>query len=146
MPAPAFLYSYEYFESARRALNPGGIMVQWLGSPSSDAYRWTLATFRRVFPHVSLWIGRGDVGVGSMTPQAPLDRARLERLFEDQALARALRHAGLESPDKLLALRISDAHASPHDPILTDDRPVLEYFLTLPFVTSWAFPPGGNDH
>ncbi len=135
------LYSYEYFDSARRALNPGGIMVQWLGSPGSDAYRWTLATFRRVFPHVSLWVGRGDVGVGSMTPQRPLDPARLARLFEDADLRRALEDATLGSVDRILALRVSDAIPSTAgEPILTDDRPVLEYFLTLPLVTRWAFP------
>jgi spermidine synthase len=138
------LYSYEYFESARRALNDGGIMVQWLGSPGSDAYQWTLTTFRRVFPHVTLWIGRGDVGVGSMTPQSPPDRARLERLFANPTLAHALRDANIENADQILALRASDERRTPVAPILTDDRPVLEYFLTLPFVTRRAFGlPGG---
>ncbi len=133
------LYSYEYFDSARRALKPGGIMVQWLGSPNSDAYRWTLNTFRRVFPYVSLWIGGGDVGIGSMTPLPPLDRRRLEQMFQDPALRQALIDARLDDVEKILAMKHADSTPPLPGPILTDDRPVLEYFVTLPFVTRRAF-------
>jgi spermidine synthase len=133
------LYSYEYFMSARRALKPGGIMVQWLGSPGSDAYRWTLTTFRRAFPHVSLWIGGGDVGIGSVEPQTAPDRERIARLFQIPELRRALEEAGLESPERILGLKRADAVPPQSGPILTDDRPVLEYFVTLPFVTRRAF-------
>jgi hypothetical protein len=41
------LYSREYFERVRAALNPGGIAVQWAPTPR------TIATFRSVFPHVA---------------------------------------------------------------------------------------------
>jgi len=135
------LYSYEYFESARRALKPGGIMIQWLGSPATDGYKWTLNTFRKTFPYTTLWIN-GDVGIGSNEPQPPLDVARLERFLADPALRPVLEDAGLGNIEAIVGLRAVQSNTMGDGPLLTDDRPVLEYFATLPFVTRRAF----GDH
>jgi SAM-dependent methyltransferase len=132
------LYSREYFESARRALNPGGIMVQWLGSPSTDAYRWTLNTFGNTFPYTTFWMN-GDVGIGSNEPQPPIDVSRIERFLADPALRPALKDDQLGSVESILALKAVQARPFVKGPVLTDDRPVLEYFATLPFVTRLAF-------
>jgi predicted membrane-bound spermidine synthase len=134
------LYSREYFELASKALRPRGIVVQWLGAPNSDAYRWTLSTFQSVFPFVTLWM-HGDVGVGSNDPQPALDRARLERMLADPVLKGALNDARIGDIEHLLALRAADPPAH-YGPTITDDRPLLEYFITLPFVTRLAFGQG----
>ena len=87
-----------------------------------------------MFPHVTFWMD-GSVGIGSNDPQVPFDRARLERLCSDPAVMRALADAGLDDVEKIAGLRFSGDSAVPDGPLLTDDRPVLEYFLTLPFIT-----------
>ena len=128
------LYSREFFEGARKALAPGGLMIQWLGAPGTDAYVWTARTFNAVFPHVTFWMD-GSVGIGSNDPQLPFDRARVERLCSEPAVMRALADAGLDDVEKIAGLRFSGDLAVPDGPLLTDDRPVLEYFLTLPLIT-----------
>ncbi|HEX4915953.1 MAG TPA: fused MFS/spermidine synthase [Vicinamibacterales bacterium] len=121
------LYSREYFELVRKSLNDGGLVMQWNGGDSETEYKLLLRTFLSVFPHTTLW-GDGGLMLGSTTPftisrtnydvrrqsfeQFPWDLATLQRIFV----------AGPE-----------EARAFAGDgPILSDDRPVIEYFLSLP--------------
>lgn len=133
------IYSREYFELARRALKPGGMMVQWLGSPSEPReYSWTLRTFTSVFPYVTFWMN-GDVAIGSNEPQAGLDMARFQRLLQDPTLGPALRDARLGSAEAVAALQVDPRQIRRQaGPLITDDRPALEYFLTLPILARLA--------
>jgi predicted membrane-bound spermidine synthase len=128
------IYSREFFEIARRSLKPGGLMVQWLGTPAHLEYQWTLRTFAAVFPHVQLWMG-GDVALGSDAPLPDPDRDRFERLRRTPRLGAALEHSGLASYEQVLALRVGRARPPVTGGVITDDRPSLEYFLTLPLLT-----------
>ena len=54
------LFTREHFETARRALEPGGIFCQWLPMHqlSRELFQIIAATFLDVFPQTTLW--RGD--------------------------------------------------------------------------------------
>lgn len=130
------IYSREYFELVRNALKPGGMMVQWLGTPEKPReYTWTFRTFASVFPHVTLWMS-GDVAVGSNEPQPGLDRVRVDRLLRDRVLRAALTDVQLASVAAITELQVDSTRLmSRAGPVITDDRPSIEYFLTLPLLS-----------
>jgi spermidine synthase len=121
------LYSREYYELVRRSLADEGLVMQWNGGETATEYKLLLRTFLSVFPHTTLWAG-GSLMLGSTRPftigrtaydvrrrtfeQFPWDLDTLKRLYSaDAGTARAF---------------VGDG------PILSDDRPVIEYFLSLP--------------
>jgi spermidine synthase len=121
------LYSREYFELVRRSLADGGLVMQWNGGETATEYKLLLRTFLAVFPHTTLWAD-GGLMLGSTRPftisrlaydvrrrtfeQFPWDLATLKRIYTaDAAAAKAFAGDG---------------------PLLSDDRPVIEYFLSLP--------------
>lgn len=128
------LYAVEYFRLVRNALADSGLVLQWIGQRSDIQYKLILRTFLTVFPETTLWAD-GTLLVGTKEPLR-LDRAAFEHKLTDPALQTALTNVGLGSFEALLA----HYTAGPEElrefvgpgPILTDDRPVLEYFLSLP--------------
>jgi spermidine synthase len=128
------LYSREYFTLVRGALKPGGLALQWIGHREATPYRLIMQTFLSVFPHATLWAG-GTLMVGSLEPLV-LSRQAFERTLADPATRAALEEVGLGSFDALLATYT----AGPQEmrllvgdtPVLTDDRPRIEYFGSLP--------------
>ena len=128
------LYSVEYFRLARRVLGEGGIMVQWIGLRSEQHYKLILRTFLSVFPEVSLW-GDGSLVVGSTSKVALTPEAFARRLAEP-GVREALAPLGVTDYASLAALHRADGPALRafvgEGPVLTDDRPLVEYFLSLP--------------
>lgn len=121
------MYSREYYELVRDALSEGGLAMQWIGGDSATEYTMLMRTFLSVFPYSTLW-GDGSLMLGSMRPftlsqsayearrqtfeQFPWDLATLKRIY-------------IAGPEEMKAF-VGEG------PILTDDRPVIEYFLSLP--------------
>jgi len=128
------LYSKEYFQLVRQALKPGGIAMQWIGQRERAHYLLIMRTFLEVFPHTTLWLD-GSLMVGSLEPLR-LNREAFERKLSDPQTREALAAAGLSSFDDLRrwytggpdAMR---AFVGP-GPLLTDDRPLVEYHRSLP--------------
>jgi spermidine synthase len=128
------LYSQEYFRLARRALNDGGLMVQWVGPRSDTYYRLIARTFQSVFAETTVWVN-GTLLVGSTRPLR-IDRSAIARRFDDPGLRSALTEAGFPDAAAVLA----NYTAGPEElrrflgagPVLTDDKPMLEYYLSLP--------------
>ncbi|HEU4928175.1 MAG TPA: fused MFS/spermidine synthase [Vicinamibacterales bacterium] len=128
------LYSREYFTLARRALTDSGVMVQWIGLRSRLHYELIARTFLQVFPETSVWVN-GSLLIGSIRP-LDIEEAELAERFAAAALQPSLAAAGFRDPESLLGHYV----ASPEDlrrfigagPILTDDKPLLEYYLSLP--------------
>lgn len=124
------LYSAEYFRLASQALAPNGVMIQWVYPNGEFEQKLILRTFLSVFPEVSLW--RGDTAVGSLGPRR-LDPAKLDRDLADPTTRAALDEIGLRTRDDVLGLfSADDAELRGYvgdGPILTDDRPILEYYL-----------------
>lgn len=128
------LYSREYFALARRALTERGVMVQWIGLRSRLHYELIARTFQHVFPETSVWVD-GSLLIGSIQP-LQIDETKLAERFAVATLQPSLAAAGFPNAGSLLG----HYFAGPDDlrrflgdgPILTDDRPLLEYYLSLP--------------
>jgi spermidine synthase len=128
------VYSREYFSLVQHALREGGLALQWIGHRPPTQYRLIMRTFLDVFPHTTLWLD-GNLMVGSMRPlQIDPEVFALKR--RDARTAAALDEVGLSSFDVLKSWYM----AGPDElrrfvgegPILTDDRPLLEYHRSLP--------------
>ncbi len=124
------LYAKEYFELVRGALAPGGIALQWNGAETETPYKMIMRTFMSVFPYTTLW-GDGTLMLGSIEPftlSASAYEARradpnFRKLFDWDLTM--LRRNYLAGPEQLRQW-VGDG------PILTDDQPLVEYFLALP--------------
>jgi spermidine synthase len=135
--------SKEYYGAGRDHLNPGGIMMQWTphGTDRGEFERH-LRTFAAVFPEVLVLRGPGGYGnffLGSETPIELTDtgiRGVLERpgVLEDISSAYDSPESTLEGwtafipslvtvPSDQVAARVGPG------PLITDDRPLPEYFL-----------------
>ena len=126
------LYSREYFELMRRVLRPGGVVMQWI--PGTEAeFKLIARTFISVFPETTAWAG-GSLFIGSVEP------LRLRRQDFDWKLgvpgrSQGMKDVRIESFEALL----ETFAAGPNEirafvgegPLLTDDRPLAEYFLSL---------------
>jgi spermidine synthase len=121
------LYSREYYELVRHALADGGLVMQWNGGDSATEYKLLLRTFTSVFPHTTLWAD-GSLMLGSTTPfslSASAYEARrtgFEQFRWDLPTLKRIYSAGPDEIREFLG----------EGPILSDDKPVIEYFLSLP--------------
>ena len=127
------LYSAEYFRLMRRVLKPGGMVLQWVAGTEAE-YKTIARTFLSVFPETTAWMD-GTLLIGSIEP-LQLRKADFERKLQRPGRAEGARDLGATSFEQLLAMY----RAGPHElrtflgagPLLSDDRPLVEYFLSLP--------------
>ncbi len=128
------LWSVEYWELTRDALAPGGIMVQWAPQSSVRDYSMIVCSFESVFPHVTAWAG-GSMLIGSNEPLV-VERSTLEAKLADPAWQQVLAAVGVVSWDTLVPMFTAGPDAIRakigDGPMLTDDRPQIEYYRTLP--------------
>ena len=127
------LYSKEYFELVARALTPGGMALQWVAGTEAE-YKLITRTFLSVFPETTLW-SDGSLMIGSRT-RLNLRRSDFERKLQVPEQRAVLELLGLTTFEALLGQFIAGpdelrAYVGP-GPVLTDDRPLVEYFLGLP--------------
>lgn len=124
------LYSREYFELVRNALAEGGLALQWNGGETETEFKMLMRTFISVFPHTTLW-GDGSLMLGSLKPfelsQSAFEARRRKPGFTDlfDWDINTMRRLYVAGPDALRAF-VGEG------PLLTDDKPVIEYFLSLP--------------
>jgi spermidine synthase len=123
------LWSVEYWRLARDALKDDGIMLQWIGNYQPDRFNLIVRSFLEVFPNATLW--GGTLLVGTKHPLV-LDRALFEQKLTDPTTRRVLGTIGITSFDSLTALFSAGPRALREfvgdGPLLTDDRPRLEYY------------------
>jgi predicted membrane-bound spermidine synthase len=137
--ASSLLYSVEFYQVAARRLRPGGLLQQWIpGAERSTISAVAQALGRtfaevRVFPSVEGW------GEHFLTSNRPMHRYTAAQLAArvPPAAARDMLEWGpatsLESQfEKMLSgemplRKLIDA--DPSAPVLTDDRPVNEYYF-----------------
>ncbi len=123
------LYSHDYFMLQRRALNHGGIVLQWNGGEGAT-YRTILRSFLAAFPNMTLWAD-GTLMVGTVEPLA-FSRQRYEARRTDPGV-RALFNWDYDTLMKSYLAGPPDVAAwVGQGAIMTDDRPIIEYFLSLP--------------
>jgi spermidine synthase len=124
------LYSREYYELVRNALADGGLALQWNGGETETEFKMLMRTFLSVFPHTTLW-GDGSLMLGSLEPfelsQSAFEARRQTPGFTDlfDWDIHTMRHLYVAGPEALRAF-VGEG------PILSDDKPVIEYFLSLP--------------
>src|SRR5207248_4623518 len=127
------LYSAEYFGIIRRVLKPGGIVLQWVAGTDAE-YKTIARTFLSVFPETTVWKNDGTLLVGSVEPLR-LRRRDFDWKLQLPGRARGARDLGAATFEQLLGMYKAGpdelrAFVGP-GPILTDDQPLVEYFLSL---------------
>ena len=134
------LLTEEFLALSKARLNPGGQMMLWIptSSATTEDFRMILATYKAVFPHVSLWglsRGSGVLMFGSEKPIA-IDISRLGQLLSNKNISRIFWPNNVDSRKKvgdILSLFIIDGEETDAftggAPIITDDHPYTEFPL-----------------
>jgi spermidine synthase len=130
------LFTAEFYELAASALEPGGIIAQWvqLYELSPEDVRMVMAEFQRQFPEVTVWnMGVGDlILIGSKEP-LNLDVERMERIVRNDPSLQSdfLHHLSMSEPLGILSYYIMSGDRvrefSMGAERNTDDRPLLEF-------------------
>lgn len=127
------VYSREYFQLVRAALKPGGMAMQWAWGTAAE-HKTIARTFQSVFPYTTTWAD-GSLLLGSLEPLV-LRQSDFDRKFAFPGHRLALEELGVRSFKDLLAMYTGgpDELRNYTGPgaMLTDDRPLAEYFLSLP--------------
>jgi spermidine synthase len=133
----AMLYTREYFQLCRRRLNPGGLTVVWLplGGLSNEDLRVAIATFRDVFPSMSVWymnnVPAHYVLLVGGDRDVPINVANLREQLTEETVAEDLAEIGLADPWKIVTGFLFGADAAARftagASINTDARPILEF-------------------
>jgi spermidine synthase len=135
--------SRDYYAQGRDRLNPGGVMMQWVPYGQTIAeFKAHVRTFRDVYPHVILAFGPGGYGLFMLGSAEPI-------AFGDDAIRSVLRRPGVladissafdsrETTEGGWVTRIRGliwlsgeavAAFAGDAPLITDDRPLPEYFF-----------------
>jgi spermidine synthase len=128
------LYSREYFTLVREALRDDGLALQWIGHREPTQYALIMRTFLEVFPHATLWFD-GNLMVGSKSPLR-ITPSTLATKRSSPVTAAALDDVGLTSFEVFASWYTAGPDAMRQfvgpGPLLTDDRPLVEYHRSLP--------------
>lgn len=135
--------SFEYYQAVRKRLTQGGVVMQWIPfGQTVDEFRDHLRTFQSVFPNVIVAVGPGNNGfffLGSLTSIA-FDSGNIRTILSRPGLVDDL-SAVFDSPENTVegwVRRIPTlvwlvgeevARFSGTGALITDDRPLPEYFL-----------------
>jgi spermidine synthase len=135
--------SLEYYQAGHARLNPGGVMMQWTPYGSNVVeFKAHLRTFHAVFRHVLVAFGPGGYGFylfGSDEPMA-FDDASIDDVLARPGVLKEISSA-YDSPQSTAdgwrnliqgLVWIEDAEVARFTgdgPLITDDRPLPEYFL-----------------
>jgi len=101
------LFTKDFFLQAREHLEPGGVLVQWMGAGFMDGQllRSTLATLHSAFQHVRVYLLPHDHAVFFVASEEPLDiEAHTARALERHPQAFA--HLGVHGPEDV-AVRLT---------------------------------------
>jgi spermidine synthase len=137
--ASSLLYSVEFYRVAARRLGPGGILQQWIPQTERSTLSAVAQALGRTFAEVRVFPSVEGWGQHFLTSNGPMNRDTAAQLAArvPTAAARDLLEWGpattMESQfQKMLSgemplRKLIDA--APGTPVLTDDRPVNEYFF-----------------
>jgi len=138
----AALYTKEFFELARRRLNPGGVLTQFvqLYESNEEAVKSEIATFFEVFPNGIVFannvMGQGyDVVLLGQAEPNRIDVDRMQELLktpEYAAVAQSLKEIGFYSAADLLSTYVgqaSDLRPWLKDAVINRDRNLRLQYL-----------------
>jgi spermidine synthase len=128
------LYSREYFSLVRRALRDDGLAMQWIGHRPDTPYKLIMRTFLQVFANATLWFD-GGLMIGSLKP-LEIHPSMIALKRANPELRAALDEIGLRDFETLASWYTAGPDAMRRfvgeGPVLTDDRPLVEYHRALP--------------
>ena len=136
--ASSLLYSREFYRTAKKRLNPGAILQQWLPDFDAETLFAVVLSLKAEFPYVRAFQSCEKTGLHFFASDSPLPSVTAAELASrlPSAAARDLVEWGPEpTPERQFALvlgREADLDPSRFPPrarALTDDRPINEYFL-----------------
>ncbi|MFA6379404.1 MAG: tetratricopeptide repeat protein, partial [Candidatus Omnitrophota bacterium] len=139
MAGVASLFTVEQFELMKKRLSPKGVACQWLNvySMSPRNVQMIVKTFRKVFPHTSLWITNGPdlLLIGSKQPII-YDASAIDQMIKKNIfLAKDLKDFKIYDALGLLScFLLSDQELNmitEDAPINSDNFPFLEYSAPL---------------
>lgn len=135
----SLLYSKEFYATARRHLQDGGILQQWLPGGDTATTASMARALQESFPYVRAFgsvEGWGTHFLASMTPIPRLSAAQLAEKLPDAAVRDLKEWAPDSNAEAQFAIMLSHEQSmaaliekDPNVPALQDDRPVNEYFL-----------------
>ena len=135
--------SLEFYEATKARLNPGGVMMQWVTyGQTVDEFKTHVRTFSRAFANVIVAQGVGGFGFYMLGSDRPI-------AFEPAQIRKVLARPGVlgdvssafDSPAHTIEgwtvliptlVRLQGEEVLAFDgegPLITDDRPLPEYFL-----------------
>ncbi|WP_232296173.1 fused MFS/spermidine synthase [Terriglobus sp. TAA 43] len=130
----ANLYSFEFYELAKKRLNQNGILAQWLpiATQNEQQTRELVRSFLDAFPYATLWTTELHemLLVGSPQP-IRIDIHALQERFAPESVAASMKGVGIDSPAAVLATWVTgrsglERFAGEANPV-TDDHPRIEY-------------------
>jgi hypothetical protein len=149
--------SLEFYQASKARLNPDGVMVQWVPyGQTLDEFLAHVRTFLQVFPNVRVIAGAGGYGFYMIGSDGSVD-------LDPATMAAALARPGVladlngapdsrnrSSADWIATLQANTWAAGEalrtsvgDGPLITDDRPLPEYFL-IRRLTQAKNTPGMN--
>jgi len=150
----AVLYSREFYAASAARLKPGGLMMEWMPyGQTVDEFRAHVRTFAAVFPEVMIAFGPGGYGTFMFGSSRPIrfNESSIRKVLAQPGVLKDLAGAA-DSPtstvdswvdliSRLVWISGADAaHFAGAGPLITDDRPLTEYFL-LRRLTGPGSPP-----
>jgi len=137
------LYTKEYYELTKKALNPGGIVSQWipLHSQTKTHIYEHFRTFLESFPYVMSWypVKQELILIGSNDP-INLDFRKIEKRLKHPLANEVMRKIRFENPFTLLGsiwfLKDELENMASKHKLITDNNPSLEFFRSSSDVIS----------
>jgi len=132
------LYTREYFECAKKHLNPHGLFMSWIDTYSTEGQHVVdtlLGTVMDVFPHVTLWYMMPEpapffVIVGSVQPQTFSIR-HIQQELDKPAVRESLAKISMVTSQDVMSCYIADERDIRRYlkdyTVNTDDRPFIEF-------------------
>src|SRR5439155_19940730 len=123
----------DYYQSARRHLLAGGLMVQWMPLEEvAEDLRTIVRTFISVFPYSYLFVAHDSSFLVGMEEPLALDPSGMQRELDAPAAAN-LRRYGWRDAGEVLSLLVADSTSAAawlgqEDTINSLEHPVLEFY------------------
>lgn len=144
----AGLFTEEFYRTCAEHLAERGLMGQWLHAygVTDETFRDAVATFRKVFPYLTvweMWVSGDYLFIGSQQPYE-IDVARLDRWLGRQAIEDDLRRIEVRTSGGLLGDLVAtskDFDGTADAKIQTDDGLHLEFLAPLGFYGRKRMPP-----
>ena len=109
----ANLFTVEFFKAAKKCLNNGGLLCQWLPYYQMDTedFRVLLKSLRSVFPFVNIWIANTDALVIASGQPLSINYVDLQSRMQIKTIRDRLRRIGIDSVEDLLSFFYIDNSA-----------------------------------